>query len=129
MKLTHIALHVPDAPACAKWYADYCGMVEVRRHGVKEKPVIWLAYPESRAVFVMVLIHGGPAASAAEGDFSHLGFSVESREDVDALAQRAREAGCLLWEPRDEPFPVGYYCGVLDPAGNQVEFSYGQPLG
>jgi len=104
-------------------------MVEVRRHGVKEKPVIWLAYPESRELFVMVLIHGGPGEAAAEGDFSHLGFSVESRDEVDALAQRAREAGCLLWEPRDEPFPVGYYCGVLDPAGNQVEFSYGQPLG
>ncbi|MCX4198148.1 sugar phosphate nucleotidyltransferase [Methylobacterium organophilum] len=29
----------------------------------------------------------------------------------------------------DEPYPVGYYCGVRDPAGNYVEFSYGQPLG
>ncbi|MDO8695654.1 MAG: VOC family protein, partial [Pseudomonas sp.] len=33
------------------------------------------------------------------------------------------------WPPRDEPYPVGYYCGVRDPAGNYVEFSYGQPLG
>jgi len=24
---------------------------------------------------------------------------------------------------------VGYYCGVLDPDGNRVEFSFGQPLG
>ncbi|MCZ6873564.1 MAG: VOC family protein, partial [bacterium] len=23
----------------------------------------------------------------------------------------------------------GYYCGVRDPDGNMVEFSYGQPLG
>jgi len=38
-------------------------------------------------------------------------------------------AGCLLWAPREEPYPVGYYCGLRDPDGNAVEFSYGQPLG
>ena len=104
-------------------------MVEVLRHGVKEKPVIWLAYPEQRDEFVMVLISNGPQQQLAEGDYSHLGFAVESAEAVDRLAGLAAEAGCLLWEPRQEPYPVGYYCGVLDPAGNQVEFSFGQPLG
>jgi catechol 2,3-dioxygenase-like lactoylglutathione lyase family enzyme len=34
------------------------------------------------------------------------------------IAARARSAGCLVWEPCDEPFPVGYYCGLRDPAGN-----------
>ena len=129
MKLTHIALHVPDAQTCAAWYADYCGMVEVLRHGVKEKPVLWLAYPAKADEFVMVLISNGPHHEAAEGDYSHLGFAVNSRAEVDALAARAAADGCLLWAPREEPWPVGYYCGVLDPAGNQVEFSYGQPLG
>ncbi|HHM4583493.1 TPA: VOC family protein, partial [Pseudomonas aeruginosa] len=43
--------------------------------------------------------------------------------------RRAEAAGCLVWAPRDEPYPVGYYCGLRDPAGNYVEFSYGQPLG
>ena len=129
MKLTHIALHVPDAQRCADWYANYCSMVEARRHGVKEKPVIWLAYPEQREEFVMVLISGGPENVVLDGDFSHLGFAVESREAVDALAERAAADACLLWEPRQVDWPVGYYCGVLDPAGNQVEFSFGQPLG
>jgi hypothetical protein len=45
------------------------------------------------------------------------------------MADRARIAGCLLWPQRDDGHPAGYYCGVLDPAGNAVEFSYGQPLG
>lgn len=129
MKLTHIALHVPDAQACADWYFEYCGMVEVLRHGVKDKPVIWLAYPEQRDDFVMVLIDGGPGSEMAEGDYSHLGIAVDSRETVDRLAAMAAEQGCLAWEPREEPHPVGYYCGALDPAGNQVEFSFGQPLG
>jgi predicted enzyme related to lactoylglutathione lyase len=65
----------------------------------------------------------------AADDYSHFGIALESRADVDAIAEHARQAGCLIWAPRDEPFPVGYYCGVRDPAGNYVEFSYGQPLG
>jgi hypothetical protein len=44
-------------------------------------------------------------------------------------AAKAQAAGCLIWAQRDEPYPVGYYCGVQDPAGHYIEFSYGQPLG
>jgi catechol 2,3-dioxygenase-like lactoylglutathione lyase family enzyme len=63
------------------------------------------------------------------GDYSHFGFALESCAAVDAIAAKARTAGYLVWEPRQEPYPVGYYCGVRDPDGNMVEFSYGQPLG
>ena len=74
--------------------------------------------------------HAGRARPAiAADDYSHFGFALESRAQVDRIAEQARLAGCLVWEPRDEPYPVGYYCGVRDPAGHYVEFSYGQPLG
>ena len=53
---------------------------------------------------------------------------METRDAVDAVAERAKIAGILEWTPRDEPYPVGYYCGVKDPDGNFIEFSYGQPL-
>lgn len=48
---------------------------------------------------------------------------------METLADKARAEGILVWEPVDEPFPVGYYCGIKDPDENFVEFSYGQPLG
>jgi hypothetical protein len=50
-------------------------------------------------------------------DYSHLGAALESREAVDALAEKAGAHGMLVWEPVDEPYPVGYYCGVRDPDG------------
>ena len=75
------------------------------------------------------MMSGGHNLPPPEGDYRHLGFAVASKEEVDRLAEKAAEQGCLLWPPRQEPYPVGYYCGVLDPSGNQVEFSYGQPLG
>ena len=79
--------------------------------------------------FIFVLISGGPGRDQGERDFSHFGFALESRVEVDAIADKATAAACLAWPPRDEPYPVGYYCGLRDPDGNFVEFSYGQPLG
>jgi len=76
-----------------------------------------------------VLLPGGPGRDQAERDYSHFGFALDSREAVDAIAARAEKAGCLIWAPREEPYPVGYYCGLRDPDGNAVEFSWGQPLG
>ena len=75
------------------------------------------------------MLAGGPGRDQGEGDYSHLGFALESRDAVDAVAARAERVGCLAWPPREEPYPVGYYCGLRDPDGNFVEFSYGQPLG
>jgi hypothetical protein len=91
--------------------------------------VVWLAEPGKESSFVLVLIPGGPGRNQSPNNFSRLGFALEEREAVDAIANRAREAGVLEWEPRDEPYPVGYYCGIRDPDSNFVEFSYGQPLG
>lgn len=54
--------------------------------------------------------------------------SVPTRDDVDAAADRARDAGCLHWEPRQMPGPVGYICALTDPDGNVVEFSHGQKV-
>ena len=128
--LTHIALHVRDLDACVDFYRQYCDMTVIHeRRDSAGSHVVWLAEPGREQEFIFVLFSGGPDRVAAENDFSHLGFAVESRDAVDRLADRARVDGCLEWEPRQEPYPVGYYCGLKDPDGNFVEFSYGQPLG
>lgn len=58
--------------------------------------------------------------------FAHLGIELPARVDVDAVAARGDEAGCLAWEPTDLPAPVGYICALTDPDGNMVEFSHHQ---
>ncbi|UPQ84736.1 VOC family protein [Pseudomonas knackmussii] len=127
--LTHLALHVPDLDACIAFYAQFCGMHVFHERAGKGSRIVWMAEPGKEREFIFVIMPGGQARDLAENDYSHFGFALQNREDVDAIAARARQAGCLVWEPRDEPYPVGYYCGVRDPAGNYVEFSYGQPLG
>lgn len=127
--LTHIALHVPDLDACIDFYARFCGMHVFHERAGKGSRIVWMAEPGREREFIFVIMPGGADRNLSATDYSHLGFAMGSREEVDVIAARARDAGCLIWEPRDEPYPVGYYCGLRDPAGNYVEFSYGQPLG
>ncbi len=129
ISLTHIALHVKDFDACLAFYQTYAGLVIVHQRENHGKRIVWLAEPGKEKDFILVILPGGPGRNQADNDFSHLGFALDSRAEVDAIARRAREAGILAWEPRQEPFPVGYYCGLVDPDGSFVEFSYGQPLG
>ncbi|SHM48621.1 VOC family protein [Phytopseudomonas punonensis] len=127
--LTHLALHVPDLQACIDFYEDFCGMRVIHRRLGKGSQIVWMAEPGRESEFIFVIMPGGEARQLAANDYSHFGFALQSREEVDAMVAKAQAAGCLLWAQRDEPYPVGYYCGIRDPAGHQIEFSYGQPLG
>lgn len=127
--LTHFALHVHDIDATEAFYQSFCGLKVVHRRTSHDIDVIWMAETGRENRFVFVFIGGGARKDQARDDFSHLGIAVDSRAAVDAIAEKARQAGILAWEPVDEPFPVGHYCGVYDPDGVVVEFSYGQPLG
>lgn len=127
--LTHIALHVYDLPACISFYQRYCGLSITHEREEYGKTVVWLAERGREQDFILVLIPGGAKQPQAEDDYSHLGFALDSKLAVDAIAAQAQRDGCLLWPPKDHPYPVGYYCGVSDPNGRAVEFSYGQPLG
>ncbi len=127
--LTHLALHVEHLDACIRFYQDYCGMHVIHERAGKGARIVWMAEPGREREFIFVLLPGGPGRRQAAQDYGHLGFALDSRAAVDAIAERARAAGCLVWEPVDEPYPVGYYCGLVDPDGAFVEFSYGQPLG
>ena len=127
--LTHLALHVRDLDASIAFYQEFCDMQLVHERVTDGRRVVWLAEPGREHEFIFVLVPGGPGKAPVATDYSHLGFALESRAAVDAIAARAHVAGSLVWEPREEPYPVGYYCGISDPDGNMVEFSYGQPLG
>ena len=129
--LTHVALHVEDVSACINFYQEFCSMkVTHRRHDEESGvDVVWMAEPGKEQEFIIVMVGHGKATFQEENDYKHLGFAVESKAEVDRLASLADEKGCLFWAPIDNEYPVGYYCGVRDPNGTVIEFSYGQPLG
>lgn len=142
--LTHIALPVRDLEATLAFYAKYTKLVNIHERQDPETGLrtAWLAnardITDAGARFVIVLIHGKLPTNIT-GDIkeqygflksiSHLGISVESRAEVDRLAEMARDDGCLLLGPMYRNEVVGYICIVKDPDGNNLEFSVEQVLG
>lgn len=130
--LTHIALHVADIETCIAFYRSYCEMEIVHERassGTATQRIVWMAEPGRERELIFVFMPGGRLHTTTPGDYGHIGFALDSRAAVDRIADRARSQGCLTWEPIDEPYPVGYYCGIKDPNGTVIEFSFGQPLG
>lgn len=143
--LTHIALPVRDLAATLEFYAKYTNLAVIHERHDPETDLrtAWLANDRDRttdgaARFVIVLIEG-KLPTKITGDIkeqygfltsiSHLGLSLDSREEVDRIAEMARAEGCLLLGPMYRNEVVGYICIVTDPDGNNLEFSVEQVLG
>jgi catechol 2,3-dioxygenase-like lactoylglutathione lyase family enzyme len=143
--LTHIALPVRSMDDMLAFYERYTTMslIHQRKDDDTGLRSVWLAnerdVTEAGARFVIVLIEG-KLPTAVVGDavkehygfltsISHLGFSLETRADVDRVAALAKEEGCLVLGPMYRNEVVGYICLVRDPDGNNLEFSVEQVLG
>ena len=109
--LRHVALNVRDPQASKRFYADCFGM-----------RVVWEPDPDN--VYMSsgpdnLALHRSPAAGA--GALDHLGFIVETKEDVDLLATRFAEMGVKVAvgvkDHRDGS--RSFYC--LDPDGIRIQ--------
>lgn len=143
--LTHIALPVRDLDATLAFYAKYTTLAKIHERHDESTGLssVWLANErdvttEGAARFVIVLICG-KLPTKITGDIkeeygflrsiSHLGISLNTRDEVDLIAAMAKEEGCLLLGPMYRNEVVGYICVITDPDGNNVEFSVEQILG
>jgi catechol 2,3-dioxygenase-like lactoylglutathione lyase family enzyme len=120
--LTHVALPASDLDESIRFYAEYARMQVVHRR----EGVVWLS--DKTRPFVIVLMET-PDVTHPLRPAAHLGVACESRDEVDRLAARAREEGCLVEGPADYGPPVGYWVFVRDPDGHTLEVSYGQDVG
>jgi lactoylglutathione lyase len=142
--LNHIALPVRSLDDHLAFYAKYTTLETIHERVDEETGLrtVWIANHEDRtegaARFVIVLIEG-KLPTAITGDIkeeygflrsiAHLGISLDSREDVDRVAEMAKEDGILVLGPMYRNPVVGYICLLRDPDGNNVEFSVEQILG
>jgi len=127
--LTHVALHVQNVDVSIDFFQRYCQLHVIHERGVGPDRVIWMSEPGRETTLIFVMIGGGTPSPQPDGDYRHLGFAMPNRAAVDEVASLAEAEGLLMWPPREEPWPTGYYCGVRDPDGQIIEFSFGQPLG
>jgi catechol 2,3-dioxygenase-like lactoylglutathione lyase family enzyme len=128
MKCTHVALQVREIERSIAFYRRYCGMKVVHERR-EECRVVWLGWGEDPPRFVIVLLESDYPRNE-QPPWQHIGMALDSREEVDEVYQRALRDGLSGgWPPAEGGPVVGYYCGLRDPDGNMVEFSFGQRLG
>jgi catechol 2,3-dioxygenase-like lactoylglutathione lyase family enzyme len=127
---THVALPVGDLDRAIEFYTELTPLVVVERFADDDGESVWLSNDKQvDTPFVLVLVCFNKDRGKQLGlltPFAHLGIEVPNRSDVDELAERAREMGCLHWEPTDIGGQVGYVCAFKDPDGNVVEISHDQ---
>jgi catechol 2,3-dioxygenase-like lactoylglutathione lyase family enzyme len=126
--LTHVALPASDICRSVEFYAAYAEMQVVHRRIDRETgaEVVWLS--DHTRPFVIVLIQT-PSVQPVLSPLAHLGIGCKSREAVDMLCDKARQAGLLVEEPKDSGYPIGYWAFLRDPDGHTLELSYGQEIG
>ena len=121
---------VTNLDRSVEWYTRFTPLVVLARREDESGRSAWLSHEgQVEAPFVLVLAMfyrdaGHPQPTMAP--FAHIGIEVPNRSDVDSIAERARAAGCLHWQPVDLPPPVGYICAITDPDGNVIEISHNQ---
>lgn len=141
---THIALPVRSLDDTMAFYDKYTTLENIHERQDPETNLrsVWLANPgdktEQAARFVLVLIEGS-LPKQITGDIeeeygfltsiSHLGISLNTRDEVDQIAAMAEEEGILVLGPMYRNDVVGYICLIRDPDGNNIEFSVEQVLG
>jgi catechol 2,3-dioxygenase-like lactoylglutathione lyase family enzyme len=126
-RMTHICLHVDNLQACSRFYRSYCGFEVATDRSVDGEGSVYLRAPGKSAEPVLQLKSGGKPRRADKSDDSHFGFAVDSRDRVDEIAEKGRKEGILFFEA-DEYLPGAYFCVLLDPNGNCVEFGYNHPV-
>ena len=128
MKCTHVALQARDIDRSIEFYRRYCGM-RVIHDRTDDFRVVWLGWGEDPPRFVIVLLGQGYETNA-QPPYQHIGLAVGSRAEVDAIHGAGVAGGMQpTWPPTEGGPIVGYFCGLADPDGNMVEFSFGQRIG
>jgi lactoylglutathione lyase len=131
---THLALSVTDIDTMIDWYTTYTPLQLLVKRQDANGYGAWLGHPDAPDTpFILVFAQFLPGHEPGEdsrptplGSFSHLGFEVAERSDIDEIAAVAAQGGWLATPPTQLPHPIGYICMVRDPDGNTVEFSHDQ---
>jgi catechol 2,3-dioxygenase-like lactoylglutathione lyase family enzyme len=126
--LTHVAIRTTDLASSVDFYRRYAGLEPVHERTDQGIRVAWLA-GRLDPDFAIVLLEMPYERPPEPGANDHLGFAVETRAEVDRVAELARADRCLKYGPADAGPIVGYIVLVRDPSGNTCEFSHGQSLG
>lgn len=114
MRLNHINLTVTDVAAASAFLATYFGL-----HDQGSDESMGFLTDEPGWGGMIVTLMKAKASIVRYPESFHIGFFIESREDVDALAERLRADGYFSGQPKETGHSYGFY--VKAPGGVLVE--------
>jgi catechol 2,3-dioxygenase-like lactoylglutathione lyase family enzyme len=123
---THITINCSNLERSIDFYTNLCGLTIVRDRRPEGGHNVWLGPPTKEgedALFVLVIVE-----DEIKFRLDHFGFQCDTRQEIDRIAQLAREQNILVQPPTYYGGIVGYFTTVRDPDGHIVEFTFGQPL-
>lgn len=126
-KLTHIALRVKNIEASAAFYKKYVNLEIVAQREETNTRVAWLGNKKVKEHFVIVLLEM-PYNASEQPSYDHFGLDVPAKEDIDRMAEIARQDDTLAFGPKYVGPVAGYLCLIRDPDGNCIEFSHDQKI-
>ncbi|MEH7279755.1 VOC family protein [Bacillus toyonensis] len=125
MRIEHVAIWVNDLEGMRDFYKQYFnGEANVLYHNPKKKfESHFITFEGGARLELMRQVGVDDVIKKQTVGYAHMAFSVGSKEKVDQLTDRLREAGyTLLNGPRTTG--DGYYESVVsDPEGNQIEIT------
>lgn len=123
MKIEHIAIWTKDLEAMKTFYCHYFGgKANYKYHNkVKAFESYFITFESGARLELMKKPNLTDQVMNSYG-FAHLAFSVDSKENVDALTETLKLAGYKTTPPRSTG--DGYYeSTVYDPEGNLIEIT------
>ncbi len=129
MKLEHVAIWTKQLDELKDFYVKYFAATPNDKYrsdkDFKGHFESYFLTCDSGARLELMRLPSVPDGINANGHeaigLTHIAFSVDTKEDVDALAARFRADGIALVSPPRMTGDGYYECCALDPDGNRVE--------
>lgn len=124
----HILFKVKDADISLRFYSEYLGLAAVvDQKDIEGNRWVWMRFLENPHAPLFVLTEDSQwkkPNQAVETSFQRMGFRMNDLEPVEEISERAKKENCLVEPAHYGGHLRGYYCVVVDPDGNLLEFSY-----
>lgn len=122
--VAHVDLTVTDAETSAEWYCRVLGLRRLARADLDNRTVIVMRHPATRLIIGVNQHHHTAAERFDERvpGLDHVGFAVDSRDDLAALERHLTAEGVEHSPVTDAPSGSGTALVFRDPDNIQLEF-------